>query len=35
MKTIRKAIYRQQLEAQLSKYERRIQKMAENARVQD
>ena len=31
MKTIRKSVYRAQLEAQLSKYERRIQKMAENA----
>lgn len=31
MKTIRKAVFRSKLEAQLSKYERRIQKMAENA----
>ena len=31
MKTIRRAIFKQRLEAQLSKYERRIQKMAENA----
>jgi septal ring factor EnvC (AmiA/AmiB activator) len=31
MKTIRKAVCRQQLEAQLSKYERRIQKLAEQA----
>ena len=31
MKTIRRSVYRAQLEAQLSKYERRIQKMAENA----
>lgn len=31
MKTIRKTVFRARLEAQLSKYERRIQKMAEAA----
>src|ERR1019366_1300449 len=31
MKTIRRSVYRARLEAQLFKYERRIQKMAENA----
>jgi hypothetical protein len=31
MKTIRKSVYRARLENELAKYQRRIQKMAENA----